>query len=238
MTLIIGSRCKDGVILAADQKVIRGGEVDYQQKIFESAGLLLAFEGLTGLVPDFLTLLDGERYQAGDFSSLYHAKVVMEDIVKGFSDRYAERLEGAVPFGVSTAGLRDIDDGPADLYYIHPGGYGEAVQFHCSGNGAPYAYSIATHLMSRDNSCNVNAARAAFVISWVASVDHTVGGTPQVAILRDNRPKPQYLNPQIVSDLSLQSEGFRNYLRGGIGMTDEWMNGLVGRGFPLNIDTI
>ncbi len=238
MTLIIGSRCKDGVILAADQKVIRGGEVDYQRKIFESSGILLAFEGLTGLVPDFLTLLDGERYQTGDFSSLFHAKLVMEDIVKGFFDRYAERLEGSVPFGASIAGLSDINSGPADLYYIHHGGYGESVKFRCSGNGAPYAYSIATHLMSRDNSCYVNAARAAFVISWVAGVDHTVGGTPQVVILRDNFPKPQYLNPQIVNGLGEHSDGFRNYLRSGIGMTDEWVYGLAGQEIPLTIDNL
>jgi 20S proteasome alpha/beta subunit len=215
MTLVIGSRCNDGVIVAADQKVIRGGEVDYQRKIFDSSGILFAFEGLTGLVTDFMTLLDGERSQLGEFTSLYHAKLVMEDIVKGFSDRYAERLQGNVPFGASIAGLRDINGGSADLYYIYQGGYGESVQFRCSGNGAPYAYSIATHLMSRENSCNVNAARAAFVISWVASVDHTVGGTPQVAILRDNVPKPQYLNPQIVDSLSEHSERLRGQLRSG-----------------------
>ena len=238
MTLIIGSRCYDGVILAADQKVIRGGEVDYQRKIFESDGLLLAFEGLTGLVTDFLTLLDGERFQSGEFDSLYQAKLVMEDIVKGFSDRYAERLEGSVPFGASIAGLREIDDGPADLYHIYPGGYGESVQFRCSGNGAPYAYSIATHLMSRDNSCYVNAARAAFVISWVASVDHTVGGTPQVAILRDNRPDPQYLNPQIVNGLSDHSEQLRSHLRSGAGMTDNWIQGLSNEGIPLTIENL
>ena len=238
MTLIIGSRCSDGVIVAADQKVIRGGEVDYQRKIFDSSGILFAFEGLTGLVTDFLTLLDGERSQMGEFASLYHAKLVMEDIVKGFSDRYAERLEGTVPFGASIAGLRDINSGTAELYYIYQGGYGESVQFRCSGNGAPYAYSIATHLMSRHNFCNVNAARAAFVISWVASVDHTVGGIPQVAILRDNSPNPQFLNPEIVTGLSEHSERLRDHLRSGAGMTDEWMKSLATEGFPLTINNL
>jgi 20S proteasome alpha/beta subunit len=88
MTLIIGLQCSDGVILAADRKVIRGGETSFADKIFERAGIVMAFEGLTGLRDDFLILLDTEAKRAGGFADLYSTKLIVEDIVAELSERY------------------------------------------------------------------------------------------------------------------------------------------------------
>lgn len=77
MTLIMGARCTDGVILAADRKTIRGGETDYRDKIFELSGTLLAFEGLTGICDDFLLLLRSEMDRTRGFTSIYEMKLVV-----------------------------------------------------------------------------------------------------------------------------------------------------------------
>jgi 20S proteasome alpha/beta subunit len=81
MTLIIGIRCKNGVVIATDQKVIRGGEAEYTNKIFEINNVALAIEGLTGLADDFLYLLDLELRRRRGVDTLYEMKVIAEDIV-------------------------------------------------------------------------------------------------------------------------------------------------------------
>jgi 20S proteasome alpha/beta subunit len=47
MTLIIGVRCRDGVVIGSDQKILRGGEAEYSNKIFVIGGAVaLAVEGV------------------------------------------------------------------------------------------------------------------------------------------------------------------------------------------------
>ena len=195
MTLLVGARCSDGVVLAADQKVVRGGETDYRTKLHEVGGVVLALEGLSGLGSDFIYALETEvGGLPNGFDNLLDAKLIMEDLVKGFYERYVDRIGDAAYFGAMIAGLREIHSGPAQLYYIHPQGYGEAVDYRCSGHGAPYAHSTARYLINPDAPANLNAYRAAFVVSWVAEdVDNTVGGLPEVAILKDGTPDIEYL---------------------------------------------
>jgi len=77
------------------------------------------------------------------------------------------------------------------MYYIHGVGYGEQVEFLCTGHGGPYATTIAKFLLRKDIDYIENAKRVAFVISWIAEdVDVTVGGDSIVAIIRDWE-KPQ-----------------------------------------------
>lgn len=180
MTLIIGARCSDGIILAADRKVIRGGESDYMDKIFNLEGSILAFEGLTGIRDDFLLLLRSEMDRARGFTNIYEMKLVVEDIVADISKRYCERLGEEGSIGALLGGLSGISTGTAEIYYIHPQGYGESVRYRCSGHGADYAHSLAKFLLGPGSSVQDNAYRAAFIISWVSEdVDILVGGEPQ-----------------------------------------------------------
>ncbi len=229
MTLIIGTRCRDGVTLAADQKIVRGGETDYQSKLSTLGGVVLAFEGLAGVRTDFLYALEREFMTLDDgFSSMLEAKLVMEDLVKVFHERYVDRIGQEAYFGAMIAGLQEITSGPAQLYYIHPAGYGEAVNYRCSGHGAEYAHSIATHLIARNESVIVNAVRSAFVISWVAEgVDNTVGGEPQVAILRDDNPDCTYLPSALVGSASNHTDTLKQSLLEGFGMTESWLQNLA-----------
>ena len=201
MTLIIGARCQDGVILAADQKISRGGETDYRSKLSEVGGVVLAFEGLAGLSIDFLYSLETEfNTLDGGFSSLLHAKILIEDLVKEYYERYYERIGQDAFFGALIAGLREIRTGPAQLYYIHPQGYGEAVDYRCSGHGAPHAHTIARSLIAREEPVEVNGFRSAFVVGWVGDgIDSTVGGEPQVAMLSDDVPDIIYLDTRITT---------------------------------------
>jgi 20S proteasome alpha/beta subunit len=187
VTLIIGIRCRDGVVIGSDRKVIRGGEAEYSNKVFVINNVALAVEGLTGIRDDFLYLLNIELERRRGVDSLYEMKVIAEDIVASLAERYRERIREESPIGVLMAGREQLTQGRAMLYYIHGVGYGESVEMLCSGHGGPYATTLAKFLLDKNLDCNENARRAAFIISWVAEdVDITVGGDPEVAIVLDS----------------------------------------------------
>lgn len=187
MTLIIGIRCRDGVVIGSDRKVIRGGEAEYSNKVFVINNVALAVEGLTGIRDDFLYLLNIELERRRGVDSLYEMRVIAEDIVASLAERYRERIREESPIGVLMAGREQLTQGRAMLYYIHGVGYGESVEMLCSGHGGPYATTLAKFLLDKNLDCNENARRVAFIISWVAEdVDITVGGDPEVAIVLDS----------------------------------------------------
>jgi len=57
--------------LGSDRKVLRGGEVEYSNKIFIVNNVALAVEGLTGVRDDFLYLLNAELQRRRGVDTLY-----------------------------------------------------------------------------------------------------------------------------------------------------------------------
>lgn len=58
MTLIIGARCVDGIVIGTDRKVMRGPEPSYDNKIVERSNVIFGVAGVTGIRDDLLDLLD------------------------------------------------------------------------------------------------------------------------------------------------------------------------------------
>jgi 20S proteasome alpha/beta subunit len=212
VTLIIGVRCGNGIVVGSDQKVLRGGEAEYSNKVFVIDDVAaLAVEGLTGIRDDFLHLLRIELDRRRGVDTLYEMKIIAEDIVATLAERYRERIKEESPIGVLMAGRERLYTGKAVMYYIHGVGYGEQVEFLCTGHGGPYATTIAKFLLRKDLDCIENAKRIAFIISWIAEdVDVTVGGNPTVAIIRDwEKPQPPsegehvvvFLDQKIVNEM-------------------------------------
>lgn len=201
MTLIIGAKCKDGIVIGSDRKIIRGGETSYGNKIFEftiGGKVIFAAEGLTGVRDDFFYLLNSEISRRRIIDKLYEIKLMVEDIIANLTERYKERVREESPVGVLMGGLEDLTRGPANIYYVHGVGYGEQVSFRCSGHGAQYAYSLAKFLCGPTICAKLNvqeaAKRIAYIISWVSEdVDITVGGLPLVAIIKNKESKVTYL---------------------------------------------
>ncbi|OYT52056.1 MAG: hypothetical protein B6U73_00495 [Desulfurococcales archaeon ex4484_204] len=211
MTLIIGIRSKDGVVLGSDRKVLRSGEVEYSNKIFIVNNVALAVEGLTGIRDDSLYLLNAELQRGRGVDTLYEMKVIAEDIIAELTERYRDRVREEMPIGVLMAGREYLVNGKALLYYIHGMGYGEAVDFLCTGHGGHYATSLAKFLPKKDHDVIENAKRVAFIISWVTEdVDVTVGGDPDVVIVQDS-DKPasepiEQLDANLVNNMKIKAK--------------------------------
>lgn len=192
---------------------MRGGEAHYSNKIYEINEVLFATEGYTGVADDFLLLLKREVSLKKGFEALYEAKILAEDVIAELTNRYSERLSTRSMVGLLMAGLEDLTSGPAKLYYIHGEGYGESLNFRCSGSGGEYATTLAKFLHDETESVEENARRAAFVIHWVSEkVDTSVGGDPQVAMLKDGNSKVQWLSDAVIKEQAEKAEAARKDL--------------------------
>ncbi|MET1101737.1 MAG: hypothetical protein ABWW69_04590 [Pyrodictiaceae archaeon] len=213
----MGVRGRDGVVLGSDRKVLRGGEAEYSNKILVTNNVALAVEELTGIRDDFPYLLSLELQRRRGVDALYEMKVIAEDIIADLTERYRDRVREEVPIGVLMAGREFLDKGKALLYYIHGVGYGEAVDFLCTGHEGPYATSLAKFLLRKDLNVDENAKRIAFIISWVAEdVDVTVGGDPDVVIVRDS-DKPttepiEWLDASLVDSMKVKAREIKERL--------------------------
>lgn len=208
-TLIIGAKCKDGLVIGSDRRIIRGGETEYSNKIFEfdiGGKVIFAAEGLTGLRDDFFYLLNVEIRRRRGVETLYEVKLIVEDIIADLTERYKDRVGEDSPVAVIMGGFENLNSGNSNLYFIHGVGYGEQVTMRCSGHGGQYAYSLAKFLCDPRICAQISveeiAKRIAFIILWVSDdVDSTVGGTPSVAMLRENQAEIEYLSDEILKDL-------------------------------------
>lgn len=207
MTLIIGIRSKNGVVIGTDRKVMRGREAEYTNKLYEVGDAIYAVEGLTGVADDFHYLFKLELERRRGVATLYEMKLLAEDVIAELTRRYESRVGEDIPIGILMAGLDNVTHGRGLLYYIYRGGYGELTKFVCSGHGGPYATSLAKFLLKGELSAEENARRIAFVIAYIAEeVDTSVGGKPMIALIRDRKEetkkKPiEYLDKRVVEEM-------------------------------------
>lgn len=203
-TLVVGVHGQDGIVLAADTKVIRGGETDYEHKVrrFEigpDSPIMFASAGAVGVIEDFVEMFEAtlkENIAAGKISSLLTIKWIAENLVETTEERYGPKLqEPCLHFLLG--GLSSLSKGKAVLYEIGAPGYGQKTKYSTFvGHGTPYARTIGKYLFPRDNKagavplkCEEIVSRVAFCIRWIGEeVDSYVGCDAQVMHLLDSDP--------------------------------------------------
>jgi len=213
MTLIIGAECRDGIVLGADRKIRRGEEVDYEDKIFEMGNSIIGCVGLTGIRDDFLLIMNSEIARIRP-RSLYELKLIVEDVVNDLSDRYRGRLgPGEEQIEAILGGLENLNSGNAKLYHVI-GGYAESIRFLCIGHGSPYATSISKFLYKREASVEEMAKIIAFTIAWVAEdIDASVGGKPQVLMVKNENPNVEPLEDNIIEEMEKKAKETKRKLK-------------------------
>jgi 20S proteasome alpha/beta subunit len=185
-TLIVAAKCKNGVVMVADRRTMRGTEYKEEKKIYEFYKVIIAFAGLTGLKDKFLEIVEGVL-SATRVVNLGEAIVGVEDTMALISDRYEKRLGGEARIVALLAGLEHLTSGEAKLYHVFGNGYAEEVDFLCIGHGAPYATSLAQGLYRSDLSMERMAEIGIFLSCWVEKVDSSVGGIPDVVFVENNK---------------------------------------------------
>lgn len=196
MTLIIGARCKDGVVIAGDRRVLRGTEYSEEKKITEAfQNFVVGASGISGLMDKFLfemnlylTSEDAKKLKSWrDFS------YILEDLAYQLLQKYGQRLNieetaeiGAYAFDV-LYGAKTYSD-HASLYHMYSTGFSTEIKtFDIIGHGQPHALPFLKTLYHPEITMDDVVKLCVFILKLIdeEKIDFSVGGKPQIFKIPD-----------------------------------------------------
>jgi 20S proteasome alpha/beta subunit len=190
MTLIVGVRCQDGVVLAADRRRTSKYEKGPSTtKLFQlSCGVALAGAGDDAVLNEARILVDRRLRECRDeppISSLFDVVEIVADIVNDLVGRYQNVIEE--PFGFVLSGLDYLNSGIATMYTVMGAGLLE-VPWACLGLGSSYARPLLDLLLAKgDLSTRESAKVIPVIFTMVSNVQTTVSGDVDIYIINDEQ---------------------------------------------------
>lgn len=208
MTLIIGARCQDGVIVAADRRRLARYEKGPEtQKLFKLAcGVVLAGAGDDAVLNEARIFIERRieefRSQSPNVK-LFDIVEITCSVVNELVGYYRDKVEE--PFGYVLAGLENISSGSARLYTIFGAGFSD-VPWACLGSGSSYARPL-VELLLADGSLHADEAvkTMAPLFTLVSSVQTTVGGGVDICTIKDEQETGNIVHNNEVSLEQLKS---------------------------------
>jgi len=190
MTLIIGARCRDGIVLAADRRRLaryeKGPETN---KLFKlSCGVALAGAGDDAVLNEARIFIESrveELVHQSHSVKLFDIVEITISVVNELVNCYRDKVEES--FGYVLAGLENVDSGVARLYTIFGAGFSD-IPWACLGSGSSYARPLVELLLSDGSLSTKEAAKTiAPLFTLVSNVQTTVGGGVNVCIIKDDQ---------------------------------------------------
>lgn len=208
MTLIISTRCQDGVIVAADRRRLARYEKGPETlKLFKLAcGVVLAGAGDDAVLNEARIFIERRieefRSQSPNMK-LFDIVEITCSVVNELVGYYRDKVEE--PFGYVLAGLENISSGSARLYTIFGAGFSD-VPWACLGSGSSYARPL-VELLLADGSLHVDEAvkTMAPLFTLVSSVQTTVGGGVDICTIKDEQETGNIVHNNEVSLEQLKS---------------------------------
>lgn len=189
MTLILGARGKDGVILAADRRRLSKHEKGPSvTKLFKlSCRVVLAGAGDDAVLNEARTLIDRrvEELQAqASASTLVEVVEVAAGVVNELVACYHNTLEES--FGFVLGGLENLDSGMAEIYTVFGAGFLDASSV-CLGSGSSYARPLVELLLADGKlPCDEASKAVPAIFSLVSNVQTSVGDGLDIIVIKDN----------------------------------------------------
>lgn len=213
MTLIICTKCRCGIVLGADRKLVGPGTAfSYECKIIRLPSPPLSFfapTGITGLADTFIELYES-RITTDRPTNIREARFIAEDVMRMLADRYKESLppwlreiEGIlVGVGEEPQAYRMIGGAPAEKLKRVP---------IIIGAGVDYARSFIP-MLSSDIEPEEAAESIAWIISYVSQFCDPVGFEPErgpdlIALLtcEEGRATVKSLNREKAAKIGLEA---------------------------------
>lgn len=208
-TCIIGAACEDGILLAGDKRVLRGGMVSEEEKIVRphELNVLYASSGTTALMDEFLEqvgmLLYAHETGTAEITTMDYFKKSLEDISFYIYDRYTERTpQHALDVFVSYKNA----EYPAELYHIHREGISEEVkEFDIIGSGETYVLPFIKSLYYKGISLHDMTWICCYVLGLMdeQQFHYSVGGLPQIVWFKNENEKGD-ANPVQVNEKEIK----------------------------------
>jgi len=188
MTCIITIRCRDGIVVASDRRIVQEYEAHEEDKIHQIGQIILASTGLTGIRDKFMSRAI-ERMRLMRVTNLREALEQIEDAAAEISERYMERLrEEKGLLGGFVAGLEELTEGEPHVYRIYASGYADEIRtYDVAGHAADYVKPFLKLLYEPKIDCETGAKIAAFCILLIEKlgIDQTVGGGPDIVLITE-----------------------------------------------------
>lgn len=195
MTLIIGARCIDGVILAGDRRVLRGTEYSEEKKIIQPfKNFVVGASGISGLMDKFLNEMNLYLNSPHDNQLTWREfSYFLEDLATNLFERYNSRLErlqeaevGGFAFD-TLFGFKEYSD-HASLYHMYGNGFSaEVKKFDIIGHGQPHALPFLKTLYRQNITMEEMIKLCVFILKLIdeEKIDLSVGGKPQIYKIPD-----------------------------------------------------
>jgi 20S proteasome alpha/beta subunit len=181
MTYILGSRCKDGVVLIVDRKftIDAGAGYEYDDKLFgDLAGVIVGFSGSRGTFEILRTRI---RDYVITEKGVTIDKLVLKlaDTILELGNKYGRGYDYGfdVLVGIQRVDITSI------LHYIYPNGTLEPVRnYKAIGAGSPYGSIYLKKIWNKDMTMEEVAELGYFIIRYVErfGLDLTVGAGDNV----------------------------------------------------------
>jgi len=190
MTLIIGARCKDGIVLAADRRRLARYEKGPDTiKLFKlSCGAVLAGAGDDAVLNEARILIERrveELHRQEPRLKLFDIVEITISVVNELVNCYRDKIEES--FGYVLAGLENINSGIARVYTIFGAGFSD-VPWACIGSGSSYARPLVELLLAQGNLSTEEASKTMpTLFTLVSNVQTTVGGGVDIGIIKDEQ---------------------------------------------------
>ena len=187
MTLIVGARCSDGIILAADRRRLARYEKGPETtKLFKlSCGVLLTGAGDDAVLNEAWVFIErrvDEFQNQSSKTNLFDIVEITCGVVNELVNYYRDKVEE--PFGYALAGMENLAGGDVKLYTIFGAGFSE-VPWACLGSASFYARSLIELLLAPgDLSINESVRVIPTLFTLVANVQTTVGGGVDIGIVK------------------------------------------------------
>ena len=200
-TIAIGIKCKEGIIIAVEEKPRKLQISDVAQKIFQiddHVGVAAA-----GYIPDARSQVDNARFFSQSNKMIYDEPVEVETIAKHLADQSQQYTQyaGVRPFGVALI-LGGVVNGTPQLYLTDPSGTYISYDAIAIGSGSEQVTDFLEKSYKEDLSLDDAAALAAAGI-YLSSEDKE--GTSQIRMARVKKDTGLY---EIVS-----KEDIENYAK-------------------------
>lgn len=168
-TIAVGVKCKDGIVIAVEEKTRKLQISDVAQKIFQiddHVGVAAA-----GYIPDARSQVDNARFFSQSNKMIYDEAVEVETIAKHLADQSQQYTQyaGVRPYGVALI-LGGVTNNTPQLFLTDPSGTYISYDAIAIGSGSDQVTDFLEKTYSKDLSLDDAAALASAGI-YLASED-------------------------------------------------------------------
>lgn len=212
MTYIAGLRCKDGVVLVGDRKVVSADrtKASYENKLtMDVSGIVVGYAGSDILSRRFrselVALVNSYGGQPAQFEPFVEK---VEDIVTRLNQRYRDKVTDQMEVLIAARLAQPL----VALRHIHIAGVADEVpEYIAIGTGEPYGAAFLKHLWRSDLSMKEAIEIGYFIVRYIERFQlvDTVGcgnAYPQIWCLSNSDPVPREIDKADAHSLEILTE--------------------------------